>query len=237
MDYLQKKYNIFINDLFQNENNWAKWKENNCPEIYKKIITSNKEEEKNKDLDLNTKLKEAKALIKDYNLNSFINTNSNFIKNINNFKETKLEDIKFSDSIEGLNSEVPFFGIYLEQIYKDLDPEEEEINKERILNNMPSFSWKFLRLLSEGDMNKINTEQTYKLLNISEDYYKNFAPKDSQINFNFKVLTPLPKIELKPKEEITIPKELLEQTETNKKINLKEIKEETSEEETNKIIL
>ena len=38
--------------------------------------------------------------------------NTNFIDNIKTFKETKLEDIKFSESIEGLNSEVPFFGIY-----------------------------------------------------------------------------------------------------------------------------
>ena len=236
MEYLQKKYNIFINDLIQNENIWAKWKENNCPEMNKKKDINIENEKGSKDINninINTKITEAKNLFRNYNTNYYMNTDSNFIKNINSFKETKLEDIKFSESIEGLNSEVPFFGIYLEQIYKDLDPEEEEENtKERILNNMPSFSWKFLRLLSQGDINKINTEETYKLLNISEDYYKNFAPKEAQIKFNFKVLTPPPKIELKPKEKIPLPQVFLE-VNNNKDVNLKEIKEETSEEETN----
>ena len=249
LDYLSKKYNLFINDLIQNENIWNKWKENNCPEISKKVQINNKS-----DLNINTKITEVKNLFKNYNTNYFMSLNNNFIDNIKTFKETKLEDIKFSESIEGLNSEVPFFGIYLEQIYKDLDPEEEEENtKERILNNMPSFSWKFLRLLSEGDINKINTEQVYKLLNISEEYYKTFAPKDAEIKFNFKVLTPPPKIELKPKEEISLPKDLLEQNinnnidinvngnninnnnYNNRMINLDEAKDETSEEEeTNK---
>ena len=174
-----------------------------------------------------------KSLFNNYNINYIIDPNSNFINNIKSFKETKLDSIKFSDSIEGLNSEVPFFGTYLEQIYKDLDPEEEEENtKERVLNNMPSFSWKFLRLLSEGDISKINAEEVYKLLSISEDYYKNFAPKDTQVKFNFKILTPPPKIELKPKEEIPLPKELLEKNH-NETMNVKEVKEETSEEEIN----
>ena len=213
MDYLNKKYNIFIHDLIQNENIWNKWKENNCPEINKKININNKTENENINInnaeDINTKINDAKNLFKNYNTNYFMSTDTNFFDNIKSFKETKLDDIKFSGSIEGLNSEVPFFGVYLEQIYKDLDPEEEEENtKERVLNNMPSFSWKFLRLLSEGDINKINNEQIYKLLNISEEYYKAFAPKDAEIKFNFKILTPPPKIELKPKEEISLPKEI-----------------------------
>ena len=230
IEYLQKKYNIFINDLVQNENIWSKWKEKNCPEINKRI---NLKENKDKiDKGINTKIQEVKSLFNNYNIDYVIKSNSNFINNINSFKETKLESIKFSESIEGLNSEVPFFGTYLEQIYKDLDPEEEEENtKERVLNNMPSFSWKFLRLLSEGDINKINAEEVYKLLSISEDYYKNFAPKDTQVKFNFKILTPPPIIELKPKEEISLPKELIEQNQ-NAKMNLKEVKEETSEEAT-----
>ena len=231
MEYLQKKYNIFINDLIQNENIWSKWKENNCPDINKKLEINNNNEKDNNNKDINAKINEAKSLFTNYNTNSYMNVNSDFINNIKCFKETKLEDIKFSDSIEGLNSEVPFFGIYLEQIYKDLDPEEEEENtKERILNNIPSFSWKFLRLLCEGDINKINTEETYKLLNISEDYFKNFAPKDEQNKFNFKVLTPPPKIELKPKEEICLPKEIFEES----NINNPTIKEESSEEGNNK---
>ena len=230
IEYLQKKYNIFINDLVQNENIWSKWKEKNCPEINKRI---NLKENKDKiDKGINTKIQEVKSLFNNYNIDYVIKSNSNFINNINSFKETKLDSIKFSESIEGLNSEVPFFGTYLEQIYKDLDPEEEEENtKERVLNNMPSFSWKFLRLLSEGDINKINAEEVYKLLSISEDYYKNFAPKDTQVKFNFKILTPPPIIELKPKEEISLPKELIEQNQ-NVKMNLKEVKEETSEEAT-----
>ena len=162
MEYLQKKYNIFINSLIQNENIWSKWKENNCPDINKKIEINNnntheKDNNNNKDnKDINVKINEAKSLFTNYDTNNYLNINNDFINNIKSFKETKLEDIKFSESIEGLNSEVPFFGIYLEQIYKDLDPEEEEENtKERILNNIPSFSWKFVRLLSEGDINKI----------------------------------------------------------------------------------
>ena len=231
IDYLQKKYNIFINDLIQNENIWSKWKEKNCPEFNK--IINLKENKDNIDMGINTKIQEVKSLFNNYNINYIINSNSNFINNIKSFKETKLDSIKFSESIEGLNSEVPFFGTYLEQIYKDLDPEEEEENtKERVLNNMPSFSWKFLRLLSEGDISKINAEEVYKLLSISEDYYKNFAPKDNQVKFNFKILTPPPKIELKPKEEIPLPKELLEKS-NNEMMNLKQVKEETSEEETN----
>lgn len=234
MEYLQKKYNVYINDLIQNENIWSKWKENNCPDINKKL---NEKENKDKDKDINEKIKEVKSLFRDYNNNYIINIDSDFMNNIKSFKETKLEDIKFSDSIEGLNSEVPFFGTYLEQIYKDIDPEEEEENtKDRILNNMPTFSWKFLRLLTEGDINKINAEEVYKLLNISEEYYKNYAPKDAQIKFNFKVLTPPPKIELKPKEEIPLPKELLEEN-NNENNNLKEVKEESSEEETNKPVI
>ena len=232
MEYLQKKYNIVANDLIQNETIWSKWKENNCPDINKKL-----KEKENIDKDINEKIKEVKSLFANYNNNYIINSDSNFINNIKSFKETKLEDIKFSESIEGLNSEVPFFGTYLEQIYKDIDPEEEEENtKDRILNNMPSFSWKFLRLLTEGDINKINTEEVYKLLNISEEYYKNYAPKDAQIKFNFKILTPPPKIELKPKEEIPLPKELLELN-NNQINNIKEVKEETSEEETNKPVI
>ena len=242
LNYLSKKYNLFINDLIKNENIWNKWKENNCPEISKKVQINNKSENEKTNENINTKINEVKNLFKNYNTNYFMSLNTNFIDNIKTFKETKLEDIKFSESIEGLNSEVPFFGIYLEQIYKDLDPEEEEENtKERILNNMPSFSWKFLRLLSEGDINKINTEQVYKLLNISEEYYKTFAPKDAEIKFNFKVLTPPPKIELKPKEEISLPKDFLEQNNNindninnNRIMNLEEAKDETSEEETNK---
>ena len=231
IDYLQKKYNLFINDLIQNENIWSKWKEKNCPEFNK--IINLKENKDNIDMGINTKIQEVKSLFNNYNINYIINSNSNFINNIKSFKETKLDSIKFSESIEGLNSEVPFFGTYLEQIYKDLDPEEEEENtKERVLNNMPSFSWKFLRLLSEGDISKINAEEVYKLLSISEDYYKNFAPKDTQVKFNFKILTPPPKIELKPKEEIPLPKELLEKN-NNEMMNLKQVKEETSEEETN----
>ena len=231
IDYIQKKYNIFINDLIQNENIWSKWKEKNCPEFNK--IINLKENKDNIDMGINTKIQEVKSLFNNYNINYIINSNSNFINNIKSFKETKLDSIKFSESIEGLNSEVPFFGTYLEQIYKDLDPEEEEENtKERVLNNMPSFSWKFLRLLSEGDISKINAEEVYKLLSISEDYYKNFAPKDNQVKFNFKILSPPPKIELKPKEEIPLPKELLEKN-NNEMMNLKQVKEETSEEETN----
>ena len=231
VDYIQKKYNIFINDLIQNENIWSKWKEKNCPEFNK--IINLKENKDNIDMGINTKIQEVKSLFNNYNINYIINSNSNFINNIKSFKETKLDSIKFSESIEGLNSEVPFFGTYLEQIYKDLDPEEEEENtKERVLNNMPSFSWKFLRLLSEGDISKINAEEVYKLLSISEDYYKNFAPKDNQVKFNFKILSPPPKIELKPKEEIPLPKELLEKN-NNEMMNLKQVKEETSEEETN----
>ena len=231
IDYIQKKYNIFINDLIQNENIWSKWKEKNCPEFNK--IINLKENKDNIDMGINTKIQEVKSLFNNYNINYIINSNSNFINNIKSFKETKLDSIKFSESIEGLNSEVPFFGTYLEQIYKDLDPEEEEENtKERVLNNMPSFSWKFLRLLSEGDISKINAEEVYKLLSISEDYYKNFAPIDNQVKFNFKILTPPPKIELKPKEEIPLPKELLEKN-NNEMMNLKQVKEETSEEETN----
>ena len=231
IDYLQKKYNLFINDLIQNENIWSKWKEKNCPEFNK--IINLKENKDNIDIVIDTKIQEVKSLFNNYNINYIINSNSNFINNIKSFKETKLDSIKFSESIEGLNSEVPFFGTYLEQIYKDLDPEEEEENtKERVLNNMPSFSWKFLRLLSEGDISKINAEEVYKLLSISEDYYKNFAPKDNQVKFNFKILTPPPKIELKPKEEIPLPKELLEKS-NNEMMNLKQVKEETSEEETN----
>ena len=244
MDYLNKKYNIFIHDLIQNENIWNKWKENNCPEINKKININNKTENENINInnaeDINTKINDAKNLFKNYNTNYFMSTDTNFFDNIKSFKETKLDDIKFSGSIEGLNSEVPFFGVYLEQIYKDLDPEEEEENtKERVLNNMPSFSWKFLRLLSEGDINKINNEQIYKLLNISEEYYKAFAPKDAEIKFNFKILTPPPKIELKPKEEISLPKEILEQNINNVNINNNNrmIKEETSEEETNRPVI
>ena len=231
IDYIQKKYNIFINDLIQNENIWSKWKEKNCPEFNKKI--SIKENNDNVDIGVSTKIQEMKSLFNNYNINYIIDPNSNFINNIKSFKETKLDSIKFSESIEGLNSEVPFFGTYLEQIYKDLDPEEEEENtKERVLNNMPSFSWKFLRLLSEGDISKINAEEVYKLLSISEDYYKNFAPKDNQVKFNFKILSPSPKIELKAKEEIPLPKELLEKS-NNEMMNLKQVKEETSEEETN----
>ena len=232
IDYLKEKYNIFINDLIENEKIWSKWKEKNCPEITKKQIIYNDNEKDKNEFDINSKIKEVKSLFNNFNTSNIINTTSNFINEINIFKETKVENLKFSDSIEGLSSEVPFFGTYLEQIYKDLDPEEEEENtKERILNNMPSFSWKFLRLLSEGDISKINSEEIYKLLSISEEYYKNFAPKEFQVKFNFKILIPPPKIELKPKEEITLPKELLEQN--NKKEYMNEETEEFITEEGN----
>ena len=250
--YLYKKYNIYINDLFQNEKNWSKWKKQNCydivkpetnntetlkkenpetarkekPDIAKK--NSNAEngkkdnseivEEATKDDVINGKIKESKEKLKNYKF-YFKNENSNYINDINNLKETKIKDILFSASIEGLNSEVPFFGTYLDEIYKELDPEEEDeesksninkdTNKERIFNNDQSFTWKFLRLLSEGDLNKINIEEVYKLLSISEEFYKQFGLKDGDTKLNFKPIPPPPKIELKPKEEITLPKELL----------------------------
>ena len=188
------------------------------------------EEEPQKKDDINSNITEYKEKLENYKIR-FINTNSNFINDLKNLKETKISDIKFSASIEGLNSEVPFFGTYLEQIYKDLDPEEEEEdnninnnNKERIFNNDQSFTWKFLRLLSEGDINKINTEEMYKLLGISEEYYKKCGLKDTDIKLNFKPLPPPPKIELKPKEEISLPKEEIslpkELLNTNNKMNI-----------------
>ena len=274
--FLYKKYNIYINDLFQNEKNWSKWKKQNCydivkpepnntetikkenpetikkenPDISKKDNIENAKkdnmkigEELSKDDIINEKIKENKEKLKNFKF-YFMNENTNFINDINNLKETKINDIKFKAKIEGLNSEVPFFGTYLEEIYKELDPEEEDeesntnkdANKERIFNNDHSFSWKFLRLLSEGDINKINIEEVYKLLNISEEYYKKFGLKDTDTKLNFKPLPPPPKIQLKPKEEISLPKEEIslpkELLDTNILIN-KENKDKTIN-ETNK---
>ena len=109
----------------------------------------------------------------------------------------KKENIIFSASMDGLSNEIPFFGQYLEEIYKDLDPDEEieeNNNKEKIYNNNPSFTWKFLRLLSEGDISRIKADDVNKLLAISEEYYNQFHDSDSKINFNFRHLP-----ELKPK--------------------------------------
>ena len=68
-------------------------------------------------------------------------------------------------------------------------------------------------------------------MSILEIYYKNFSPEDSKVKFNFKVLTPPPKIELKLKEEICLPKELLEKNDKNEYLN--EIKDDNSNEEKN----
>ena len=224
--YLHEKYNIFFYDIIKNENKWSKWKENSCPEI-EKIINNkkekenvkknekeNKEENKEKD-DIQSKIINIKSKFSNYNL-SFIDDKSEFSKNINELKETKINDIKFSSSIERINSECVFFGAYLEQIFKDLDPEnDEENNKERVFNNVHWFSWKFLRLLAEGDLNKINTEEKYKLLSISEDFYKQFADKNSEIKIDFHPIPP-PKIELKLKEEIFLPEEVKNSNNDNK---------------------
>ena len=129
---------------------------------------------------MNLKVKDINSKLKKFKIN-FINSESKFINDIENLNETKINDLKFTASIEGLNSEVPFFGTYLEQIYKDLDSdEEEENNKERIFNNDHSFTWKFLRLLSEGDLSKINTDEIYKLFTISEEFYKKYSPKEAK---------------------------------------------------------
>ena len=212
--YLKKKYDIYIYDLIQNEKKWSKWKENNCPEIGKKKIP----EEKNIE-EINSKIIEIKSNFTNFDFN-YLNTKPNFIESIDKLKETKLNDLKFSATIEGLNSEVPFFGTYLEQVYKELDPDEEdENNKDKKFNDDHAFGWKFLRLLSEEDINKINTEEKYKLYTISEDYYKHFASKENMIKLNF--TPPLPKMELKPKEEISLPKELLNSNIINKNENNK----------------
>ena len=113
------------------------------------------------------------------------------------------------------------FLVHISRKYKylDSDEEEEENNKERIFNNDHSFTWKFLRLLSEGDLSKINTDEMYKLLTISEEFYKRYSPKDTNVKLDFKPIPPLPKIELKPKEEISLPKEFLNTNITNNNEN------------------
>ena len=205
--YLKKKYNIYIYDLMQNEKKWAKWKENNNLELEKilnnKEIKDNKDSKENKENneskennqeDLNSKIIEIKNKFKNY-LNK--ESEFKFIDKIDNLKETKKENVKFSASMDGLSNEIPFFGQYLEEIYKDLDPDEEieeNNNKEKIYNNNPSFTWKFLRLLSEGDISRIKEDDVNKLLAISEKYYNQFHESDAKINFNFRNLP-----ELKPK--------------------------------------
>ena len=210
MIYLHNKYNIYIYDLMQNEKNWLKWKENACPQVEK---MKNLEEKKYKE-EMNLKITDADMTIKlnNYKIN-FINQDSKFINDIDNLKETKINDLKFTSTIEGLNSEVPFFGTYLEQVYKDLDSDEEEENikeKERIFNKDHSFTWKYLRLLSEGNLSKINTDEINKLLMISEEYFKKYSIEDINVKLNFKTIPHLPTIELKPKEEICLPKEFLD---------------------------
>ena len=152
----------------------------------------NDEGKENNQEDINIKINEIKNRFKNY-----LNKESEFIKKIDNLKETKKENIIFSASMDGLSNEIPFFGQYLEEIYKDLDPDEEieeNNNKEKIYNNNPSFTWKFLRLLSEGDISRIKADDVNKLLAISEEYYNQFHDSDSKINFNFRHLP-----ELKPK--------------------------------------
>ena len=221
--YLKKKYNIYIYDLMQNEKKWSKWKENNNVELEKilnnkeikgskenkenkekkenkeskenkenKDNKENNESKENKQEDINIQISEIKNKFKNY-----LNKESEFINKIDNLKETKKENVIFSASMDGLSNEIPFFGQYLEEIYKDLDPDEEieeNNNKEKIYNNNPSFTWKFLRLLSEGDISKIKADDVNKLLVISEEYYNQYHDSDSKINFNFRHLP-----ELKPK--------------------------------------
>ena len=196
---LNNKKNIDIKESKENkekkENKENKENKDNKENKESKENKENKENDENKENnqeDINIKINEIKNKFKNY-----FNKESEFIKKIDNLKETKKENIIFSASMDGLSNEIPFFGQYLEEIYKDLDPDEEieeNNNKEKIYNNNPSFTWKFLRLLSEGDISRIKADDVNKLLAISEEYYNQFHDPDSKINFNFRHLP-----ELKPK--------------------------------------
>jgi hypothetical protein len=100
---------------------------------------------------------------------SFINNtliSQSFEKNFNITKDS-LKNIKVKFEIESLKTEVPFFGQYIERVIKEQDPINEINENERIVNIDNNFTWKTLRLLSERDLNSLNTDNKSKVLNIS----------------------------------------------------------------------
>ena len=145
---------------------------------------------------------------------SFINNtliSQSFEKNFNITKDS-LKNIKVKFEIESLKTEVPFFGQYIERVIKEQDPINEINENERIVNIDNSFTWKTLRLLSERDLNSLNTDNKSKVLNISEVYYNKYKINDEKV-INFKHLPPNIKLEPKDKEElpkISMPKKKLE---------------------------
>ena len=117
---------------------------------------------------------------------SFINNtliSQSFEKNFNITKDS-LKNIKVKFEIESLKTEVPFFGQYIERVIKEQDPINEINENERIVNIDNNFTWKTLRLLSERDLNSLNTDNKSKVLNISEVYYNKYKINDEKVILN-----------------------------------------------------
>ena len=160
---------------------WENWKEKNCPPYEKEpdenllnIINNNNNINNNINNDINENVKEEnknntpKLKIENSNMNAF-NFDKEFKTNLKDLK-----NIKVNFKIDDLNSEVPFIGTYLNSVLDDADIENELSENEKIINRDSSFSWKFLRLLSQNDLCKLNVDGRNKVLLICENLYNQY---------------------------------------------------------------
>ena len=188
---------------------WENWKEKNCPPYEKEpdenllnIINNNNNINNNINNDINENVKEEnknntpKLKIENSNMNAF-NFDKEFKTNLKDLK-----NIKVNFKIDDLNSEVPFIGTYLNSVLDDADIENELSENEKIINRDSSFSWKFLRLLSQNDLCKLNVDGRNKVLLICENLYNQYKSKDDNSKFVFK--PQIPNVKILPKETISL---------------------------------
>ena len=164
-----KKFNEKAVNILNDEAVWEKWKENGCNQQFEKYPDDN--------LRNIFKKEKVASVKKTLNIeNSPLNSLFNFTKEFNvDMKE--LKNIKVNFEIESIFNEVPFIGTFLEKVLSDADPSMEIDEKSRLINLDKSFSWKFLRLLSDNDITKLNNDKNSKVLSICEDYFNKYKIK------------------------------------------------------------
>ena len=206
---LSKAKNKNLN-IMEDEITWENWKEKNCPPFEKEPdenliniinnnnnINNNNKENNENEKEENKKIKNIPKLnIENSNMNAF-NFDEKFKTNLIDIK-----NIKVNFKIDNLNSEVPFIGTYLNAVLDDADVENELLENEKIINRDSSFSWKFLRLLSQNDICKLNIDGRNKVLLICENLYNQYKSKDDNTRFVFK--PQIPNVKILPKETISL---------------------------------
>lgn len=180
-----KKFNEKAINILNDEAVWEKWKENGCNQQFEKYPDDN--------LRNFFKKEKVPTMKKIHVENSPLNSLFNFTKEFNvDMKE--LKNIKVNFEIESIFNEVPFIGTFLEKVLSDADPSMEIDEKSRIINLDKSFSWKFLRLLSDNDITKLNNDKNSKVLSICEDYFNKYKIKGiNDINLLSQPLNPVVK--------------------------------------------